>query len=46
MKNVKCFYHKFKKKIKKGYQTMIHLKSGSPEWLFGALLGNAQMIQK
>jgi hypothetical protein len=25
---------------------MIHLKSGSPEWVFGALLGNAQRIQK
>ncbi len=46
--NEKCkvFLSEIFKKFKKGYQTMIHLKSGSPECLFGSVVFEANMIQK
>jgi hypothetical protein len=38
MKNVKYFYQKFLKKITIVYHTMIYLKAGLPECLFGSVV--------
>jgi len=37
-KKCKVFLSEILKKFKKGYQTMIHLKTGSPEYLFGSFV--------